>query len=181
MPKVVGGITNSLNYKGVRFSVLIDGRFGGKLLSQTNFNLYRIGLSKETLAGRENNSVIGPGVKADPANPGQYLPNDVGANPQTYYSAVRGNANIEPFIYKSDFVKLRQVTLGYDFTKYLARTKVVKGAVLSLVANNVAVLKKYVPNVDPEMMASTSDNLTGIEGNTMPLTRSLGLNLNVKF
>jgi outer membrane receptor protein involved in Fe transport len=48
LPKWVGGFTNTFNYKGVSFSFLIDFKLGGKVLSGTNFNAYRHGLSKET-------------------------------------------------------------------------------------------------------------------------------------
>lgn len=52
LPKYVGGITNTFNYKGLNFSFLIDFKLGGKMISGTNLNLFRHGLQKETLVGR---------------------------------------------------------------------------------------------------------------------------------
>jgi len=52
---------------------------------------------------------------------------------------------------------------------------------LSFVANNVLMLKKWMPNVDPESFSYTSDNVVGLESPSLPTTRSLGFNLNVKF
>jgi hypothetical protein len=49
------------------------------------------------------------------------------------------------------------------------------------VANNVAMLKKWVPNIDPESFGYTSDNLVGLESTGLPTTRSIGFNLNVKL
>jgi len=40
---------------------------------------------------------------------------------------------------------------------------------------------KHIPTVDPEAFASTSDSRLGYEQHTEPTTRTLGLNLNVKF
>jgi hypothetical protein len=57
----------------------------------------------------------------------------------------------------------------------------VKGMRLSFVANNVLMLKKWAPNIDPEAFSYTSDNVVGLESPSVPTTRSLGFNLNVKF
>jgi hypothetical protein len=42
-------------------------------------------------------------------------------------------------------------------------------------------LKKYVDNIDPESFGYSSDNLVGMESTGLPTTRSVGVNLNVKF
>ena len=60
-------------------------------------------------------------------------------------------------------------------------SSVIKGMRLSFVANNVLMLKKWVPNIDPEMFSYGSDNVVGLESPSVPTTRSLGFNLNVKF
>jgi hypothetical protein len=58
----------------------------------------------------------------------------------------------------------------------------VKGIRLSAVANNVAVLKKWTENMDPEQVNSASDNATGLDfWPSLPPTRSVGFNLNVRF
>jgi hypothetical protein len=94
---------------------------------------------------------------------------------------VRSQALIEPIVYNSGYWKLRQITLGYDFSKFLPEGFIIKGAKLSFVANNVLMLKKWVPNIDPESFGYSSDNLVGLESTGLPSTRSMGFNLNVKF
>ena len=44
------GINNSFKYKNFTLSFLIDGKFGGKVFSNTNFVAYVQGLAKETVA-----------------------------------------------------------------------------------------------------------------------------------
>jgi TonB-linked SusC/RagA family outer membrane protein len=185
LPKWTGGFTNTFTFKGVTASVLIDFKLGGKVLSGTNFNAYRHGLHKVTLVGREGGVldpqgndpgfVVGPGVN----EAGEV--NTVGAKAQDYYSVVRGSGLIEPVIYNAGYWKLRQISLGYDFTKFLPDAFPVKGVRLDIVANNVLMLKKWVPNVDPESFSYTSDNVVGLESPSVPTTRTLGFNLNVKF
>ncbi|MEJ7738765.1 MAG: SusC/RagA family TonB-linked outer membrane protein [Chitinophagaceae bacterium] len=174
LPKWVGGFTNSFNYKGITFSFLIDFKLGNKMLSGTNFNLYRHGLHKATLQGREG-GVTGEGVNAAGGK------NTAVAGVQPYWEVVRSQALIEPVVYDGGYWKLRQITIGYDFTKYLPQGGPVKGVRLNFVANNIAILKKWVDNIDPETFGYSSDNLIGMESTGLPSTRGLGLNLNIRF
>ncbi|WP_298356248.1 SusC/RagA family TonB-linked outer membrane protein [Runella sp.] len=174
LPKWVGGINNSFNYKGINLSFLIDFKLGNMMLSGTNFNAVRHGLNKMTLVGREG-GVLGVGVNEK----GEV--NAVKAPVQDYWSVVRSQALIEPIIYDGGYWKLRQITAGYDITKLLPKNFPVKSAKLSLVANNVLMLKKWVDNIDPESFGYSSDNLVGMESTGLPTTRSVGFNLNVKF
>ena len=175
LPKWVGGITNSFNYKGFSLSALIDFKLGNMMLSGTNFNLTRHGLHKMTLTGRDQGGIVGVGVNAA----GEV--NTVKANPQDYWSVVRSLALIEPVVYNGGYWTLRQITAGYDITRFIPKGLPLKSAKLSFVANNVLMLKKWIDNIDPETFGYSSDNLVGMESTGLPSTRSLGFNLNVKF
>lgn len=174
LPRWIGGINNSFNYKGLALSFLIDYRIGGKMLSGTNFNAVRHGLHKMTLQGREG-GVVGEGVNQK----GEV--NAVAAPVQAYWEIVRSQGLVEPVVYDAGFWKLRQISLGYDFTKFLPEKSPIRGVKLNVVANNVLMLKKWVDNIDPESFGYSSDNLVGMESTGLPTTRSLGFNLNVKF
>jgi TonB-linked SusC/RagA family outer membrane protein len=176
LPKWVGGITNSFSYKGINLSFLIDFKLGHKMISGTNHNAWRHGLHKATLVGREQNFVIGNGV-----NPNGEV-NQTKSGVQAYYETVRSQNIAEEFVYNAGLWQLRQITLGYDFTKFLpTNAKFIKGLRLNAVANNVAVIKKWVPNIHPEQFGFPSDNLVGLEATGLPVTRSIGFNLNVRF
>ncbi|MDR6562028.1 MULTISPECIES: SusC/RagA family TonB-linked outer membrane protein [unclassified Arcicella] len=175
LPKWVGGITNNFRYKDILFSFLIDFKLGGKMISGTNYNAWREGLHKGTLVGREQNYVIGEGVNS------KGEPNAVKTPLQSYYETIRANNIAEEFVYDSGFWKLRQITIGYDFTKKLPKNWFIKGIKLNAVANNVLMIKKWVPNLDPEQFGFSSDNLVGLESTGLPTSRSIGFNLNVKF
>lgn len=174
LPKWVGGFTNAFNYKGISLSFLIDFKLGNKMLSGTNFNLYRHGLHKATLQGREG-GIVGDGVNESGGK------NTVVAKVQPFWEIVRSQALIESVIYNGGYWKLRQMSLGYDFTKYLPQTWPVKGVRLNFVANNIAILKKWVDNIDPETFGYSSDNLIGMESTGLPSTRGMGFNVNIRF
>ncbi len=184
LPKWFGGITNTFNYRGIALSFLIDYKFGNKMISGTNRNLIRHGLHKMTLEGRTPTSIgmIGQGVVqgVDQNAPTSFTPNSTTVSYQTYYETLVARI-AEPMVYNAGFVKLRQVTLGYDFTRFLPKTFFIKGVRLNAIANNVAILKKWVPNIDPEQFGFSSDNVTGLESTGLPTTRSIGFNLNARF
>ncbi len=52
---------------------------------------------------------------------------------------------------------------------------------VSVIVNNVWLIKKHINNLDPEAEVSVSDNFQGMENHTLPTTRSYGINLNVKL
>ncbi len=175
LPKWTGGFLNSFSYKGINLSVFIDYKLGNKMLSGTNFNAIRHGLHKMTLEGRESGYVVGDGVNAaGDVNTAQ-------APVQTYWEHLRSQQIVEAVIYNGGFWKLRQVTLGYDFTKFLPAKWPVKGVKLDFVASNLLIIKKWVDNIDPETVGYGIDGMVGLESPGVPTTRSFGLNLNIKF
>jgi hypothetical protein len=149
------------------------------MLSGTALNGLRQGFSKASLVGRRDgeNGITFPGVY-DNGQPNT----SVVTNLQSFYGTYRGQNILDPFVFKSDFVKLRNITLSYNFTSLIgSRLKFVKGLTLSASCRNVAIIKKYVPDIDPESVASSGDFRVGYEQSALPTTRNYGVNLNVKF
>lgn len=173
LPKWWGGFYNSFNFKNLSFSFLIDYKLGHKLISGTHTNAYRHGLDKETLVGREQGFVVGDGV-----NPNGEV-NTVQTPVQRFYETIRSFRGSEQSVFNAGSWQLRQMNLGYDFN--LPANKHIRGLRLSIVANNVAILKKWVPHIHPDQNALIGDTEAGLEATGLPVTRSIGGNLNVKF
>jgi TonB-linked SusC/RagA family outer membrane protein len=169
VPKVYGsaidpwtmGITNSFRFGQFNLSFLIDGKFGGKIFSNTNFVAYVQGLAKETLVGRDQ------------------LFGTEGDQPATYYGNW-ANADQGKFVYDASFIKFRQLIFGYDFSTKPFHNKI-HGLRLSFVARNLFTIMKHTPNVDPESNYSASVYSQGLESAAVPYSRTAGLNLNIKF
>lgn len=180
--KLTGGWNNHFSYKNFSLAFLIDFKFGAKLFSGTNYSLVGNGLHEKTLQGRENNgkgAIIGQGVKLD--DNGNYVKNDVEISAQEYWSGIVNNNIGEEFIYNASFIKLRELSFGYDFpANILSKLKVVKGLNVSLVGRNLWTIMKHTDNIDPES-AYNNSNGQGLELNGYPATRSVGFNVNVKF
>lgn len=172
--KWIGGVTNTFTYKSLSLLIQVDGKFGGKVFSSTALNGLRSGMSQASLVGRSG--VVFDGVLPSGAQ------NTLAVAPQTFYANYRSQNIGDPFVFSSDFIKLRNITLTYDLTRFMSnKVKFVKGLTVSAFCRNAALLMKHIPTVDPEAFASTSDSRLGYEQHTEPTTRTFGLNLNVKF
>ena len=167
------GFSNTFECHNFTLSFLIDAKFGGKMFSMTNAHTYSFGRHIGTLPGRAEGFVIGEGVKADGVTP-----NDVKVDPMTYYMAKA--AVTEEFVYDASFIKLREISFGYKFPIKLVRKMGLSGLSVSLVGRNLLNIYDKVPMVDPESTYNNSDG-QGFESYGLPVTRSFGFNLNVKF
>ncbi|RVU00964.1 SusC/RagA family TonB-linked outer membrane protein [Mucilaginibacter limnophilus] len=159
--KWIGGITNTFNYKQFSLSFLIDGKFGGKIYSTSNYYGYIFGLHKATLENRTGNF----GTDAKPINAA------------TYYSTLANNVS-KLFVQDASFIKFRSINFSYNLPDNLFNGAV-KTATISLVGRNLFYIMKKTDNIDPE--SSYSAYAQGIESGGLPTTRTYGLNLSVKF
>jgi TonB-linked SusC/RagA family outer membrane protein len=165
------GLTNNFQFGAFGLSILVDGKFGGHIYSGTNALAYRYGLHKETLVGRET-GIIGEGVtEAGTAN-------TVVVNAQKWYGNLYNFA--EPFVYSSDFIKLRQLILSYTIPAHVFAGTPFKSINVSIVGRNLWTIMKHTPIIDPEA-AYTNSNAQGQEFAGLPPTRTLGLNVSMKF
>jgi outer membrane receptor protein involved in Fe transport len=172
LPTVYGGLRNDFNLGDFNLSFLIDYNYGNKILSATSwYGLYR-GLDKRTLVGREGGITTGVTTGGSP--------NTVTANAQSYYQRLATISRNN--VLDGDYIKLRQVSLGYTFSeRALGNIPLFSAIQVSLVGRNLLTLMKKSGNIDPEAGFNASINYAGIEGTSLPSTRSLGINVNFKF
>ncbi|MDB5119863.1 MAG: TonB-dependent receptor plug [Sphingobacteriales bacterium] len=173
IPKYTGGWINSFTYKKLRVAAQVDFKADFKIMSNSNLNFLRQGLSKQSLAGREG-GIVYEGFNADGT------PNTTSVDAQAFYTNYRTTNIATPFIYDGSFIRFRTLSLGYDLSS-LVKKSFVKNVNLSASVNNLWLITKHIDNLDPEAQVSSSDNLQGIETHTLPTTRTFGLNLNIKL
>ncbi|PWS27304.1 SusC/RagA family TonB-linked outer membrane protein [Pedobacter yonginense] len=153
--KWFAGWNNEFNYKGLTLSVLLDGKWGGKVFSATDYYGYVFGLHQATLENRDA----------------------LGVNAATYYSTFANNVS-KQFVQDASFIKFRQMTLGYNFPAKLFNNKI-QGLNVSLVGRNLFILMKKTDNIDPE--SSYNATFPGLELGGVPPVRTFGINLSVKL
>ena len=175
-----GGFLNEFSYQNFRLSVLLDGQYGGIIYSQTHHKMTEQGKLKHTLAGREEGYIIGDGVvqNAD----GTYSPNTTKVLPVAYYAEYYRRANVEANSFDASYLKLREVRLEYNLpAALLTRTKALTGATIGLYGRDLAMWTKF-PMFDPETAALNGGTLLpGVEIGQLPSTRTMGVNLTLRF
>lgn len=180
------GITNSVNYKGLTLSFLIDIQKGGSLFSLDRYYGLATGLYADTTplndkgnpvrsSNADGGGYVYPGVLADGT------PNAIRVSGENYglFGYRRNPSSL--FIYDASYVKLREVTITYKLPISLfGGSQFIKGATLSVVGRNLWIISKNLPYADPED-GITSGNITGFQSGVYPSVREIGGSLKFSF
>ena len=168
-PRFIMGWNHTFSYKGFTLYFLLDWRYGGEVLSQTQAEMDLYGVSQVTALARDRGYVTLEGQQID--------------NVKGFYkNIVGGRAGVtEYYMYDATNLRLREVSLNYTFPKkWMQKTKVLKDLQLAFVARNLCFLYKKAP-FDPDLVLSTGNDNQGIEVFGMPTTRSLGFTVKCEF
>lgn len=157
------GWNNTLIYKDFSFYLLLDGKIGGKVISLTQSEMDKYGLSERSAVARtKNNGII-------------RLEDGQEVSAKDYYEAI-GGAQVD-CAYDATNVRVREISLGYTFLDIFGPGKSI---VVSVIARNLGFIYKKAP-VDPDISVSAANGASGIESFTLPTTRSFGINLKLSF
>ncbi|TSD64063.1 SusC/RagA family TonB-linked outer membrane protein [Inquilinus sp. KBS0705] len=180
LPKYTGGFTNNVTYKGVTLGFSIDFQYGGKFVSVTQQNLAGSGLATATVGLNEN----GKPRRDDPSTGGGTLvkgahedgtPNTTFVDTRTLYESVY-SAIWEKWTYDATYVKLREVSVGYNLPKKWFGKVPLQTARFSVVSQNPWLIYTKAKGIDPSQLQTSF-----YEGGQLPATRTLGFNLNLTF
>ncbi len=189
LPDFTGGMFNRLTYRNFELAFTIDYQIGGQFMSISRMFGAYAGLTSETVGNNdrgipmrnspsEGGGLTFGGVFADGT------PNDIYLTADQYWKSLFGVS--EQWIYDATFVKVREMRLGYNFpSSMLDKTKFIKGASLALVANNPFLLYSKVDGIDPSEISGDQvearNNGSWVESGNLPGTRSLGVDIRLKF
>ncbi len=183
-PDWTGGINNSLSWKGINLSFLFSFRKGGEVFDIARWQRYQTGTGAET--DMRYKEVIFKGVRnvGTLDNP-EYVPNDIpvelGAT-EFYRNAFRYRLASENNGFQdASWIRLQNVTLGYNLPKGLVGRTPFQNIGLSVSANNLWVTTPFV-GFDPEASTyGSGSNAYGYVGTNVPTTRSIYFGLNVSL
>lgn len=168
------GWNNNIQIDRFNIGLLISGKFGGKVVSQTESMLDGWGVSKRTGEARDKGYVEINGIKG--TTPVTQI------NPFDYYAEGAGtggrNGILEPYVYDRTNIRVSQLNIAYDFD--VKKLKPISGLSLSLVGQNLFILYKKAP-FDPELAMSTNNYSQSLDNFNVPATRTYGFNIKVTF
>ena len=180
MPDWKGGFGTSVKWKGLTFSVSFDGQHGGHVYSYSNALLGSRGKGTVSLPGRYDGLVLN-GVNQLPD--GNYVRNTYRtADITEYYGLAYAFQNAEQNFVSTQFLKLRELRLDYEFPKkWLSKTRIIKGLVLSVYGRDLFCWSDF-PGWDPEGAFMRGESIVpGFEIAQMPGTRAFGGSIKITF
>jgi len=164
LPKVITGITNNFKYKNWDLNIFFNGNFGQYLYSNTANAFFTAG----TLASGRN------------------VTKDVPTSGESNLNAPDVSTR---FLYDASFLRLQNVTLGYNLT---VKPKWLSALRLYVTGQNLFVITNY-PGQDPEVNTSkplgslsaagtnTGIPTVGIDYTSYPKTRTYTIGINATF
>jgi hypothetical protein len=171
MPKGMFGWSNTLSYKNINLSFLIDATYGGKIFMGS----INMGTSNGTLALTEGHR--DGGLVVDGVSQSDGTVNDVAITSEQYWKGISGIN--EAFVYDATNIRFRELTLGYTLPSSLLSKTPFKTIKAGVVARNLFMISSKTEGFDPEAGYSSASSAVGAEYASMPTMRSIGFS--VKF
>lgn len=183
-PRFTTQITNTLTYKALSLSFLVDFRVGGKVVNGNDLYATSVGTSLRTTDRYKQ--VVFDGVVASTSPDGTtYAPNTRQVElTQAYYQNILAAVGT-PFVEDGSWTRLRYATLSYSLpTALLSRTTFLKAIELNVTGRNLILLTKY-SGADPETAAAGSGvrggGSNGFDYGNVPATRGVDMGLRITF
>lgn len=173
-PKFIAGWNNTFTVKNFVIGVLIDGKFGGKVLSITEGYMDQLGVSEASGVARDNGGNVA--LSNTITNTGQKWSGTVDA--AAYYKAIGGKTPAGAgYIYDATAIRLREFSISYRLP---LQNSTIKTLTLGVIGNNLFFFKKDAP-FDPEQVSGINPGGVGIDAFGLPAYRSLGFSLKCSF
>ncbi|HEY8658830.1 MAG TPA: TonB-dependent receptor [Hanamia sp.] len=173
IPNVVAGFNTSVSFKGFTLDVVLQGQFGGKLV-----NVQKEDLQNPISFQNQEKSVL-TNVWSTTNTSGTIPARGWYGNP--YGGFVNSN-----FVESSDYVKLRNVTLGYNVPARFLKKLRMSSVNAYINAQNILTFTKYT-GIDPEVgnyrnNGAIGKNATrGLDFNAYPNVKIVTVGFNISF
>jgi len=163
-PDFIFGITNNFSWKNLTLSVFFQGSYGNDIFNATRIDtegMFDTKNQTETVLNRWKR----PGMISDVPRAGN----------------INNSRNSTRFVEDGSYIRLKTLTLSYNFDRKLIKPLGVEGLSVYATTNNLFTLTKY-RGYDPELnMGGNSATQLGIDFGTYPQTRSFIFGLNLSF
>ncbi len=188
LPKYTGGWQNTFSWKGLDLSAMIDFQSGGQFFSWTKMLSVKSGQDAITAALNDKGKNIrdpladGGGVKVTGISASTHQEVTAYVNPRTYYRNTLGSKIYEEWLFDASYIKMREISLGYTFSKEKIAKLPFRSLRLAFITRNPFMIYQKAPKgINPAELATGASSLNWLETGQLATTRSYGLNLNVSF
>ncbi|HLS95487.1 MAG TPA: SusC/RagA family TonB-linked outer membrane protein [Sphingobacterium sp.] len=179
LPRAVGGLTNTFNYKNWMLDFTVDYRFGGQMVSENLKYAMSAGQLENTLEYRET------GVTLDGVNENTGEKNDVHLSAAEYYmNTFAWGANSwseKGAVYDNSYIKMREMSISYRIPSSVTTKLRINNLRVSLLGRNLFYFYRTLKNLDPESPVGNQWWSQGVDVGSNAATRSYGISLNANF
>ena len=188
VPKFTGGFINTFKIWKFDLRAMIDFQSGGQFFSWTKMLAVKSGQAAETAALNDKGFNVrdplasGGGVKVTGISgaTGQEVTAYVDA--RSYFRNTIGTRIYEEWLFDASYIKLREISFGYNLSNQLLNKTPFKSAKISLIARNPAMIWQKAPKgLEPSELSYGSGSVSWLEKGEFQTVRSYGVNLNLSF
>ena len=181
-PKHIVGLTNTVSYKNITLSVLMERKKGGQIYSRNVADMRLRGVVKETAefprydqSGVLQKPYLFDGVLSDGT------PNTYKVSAEQYWGTSGKFVAAEGYIMETTWFRIREASITYTIPASLLSRTPFGNAELSVFGRNLYLHSPNYPHLDPEQNALGISNAQGLEFNALPATRNIGVGLKLNF
>jgi len=188
LPRFTGGWQNSVTWKQFDLSAAIDFQSGGQFFSWTKMLAVKSGQAAETAAINDKGKNIrdpldqGGGIKVSGISAATGHETTAYVNARSYYRNTIGSKVYEAWLEDASYIRMREMRLGYTFSKAGIPSLPFKSVNLALIARNAFMIWQKAPKgLNPAELATGATSLNWLETGQLATARSYGLNLTISF
>lgn len=171
-PDWLAGLNNTFRYGPFSLSFFFDMKKGGDIENNVDGYGYSYGTAIAT-ENREDRIV--PGVKESDGKP-----NDVVTTGQDYFRRINGIT--EAVIQDGTYIKLRNLSIGYEVSKNILTHMPFRSLALIVTGRNLWIYSPHFTGADPEVSSFGSNNASqGLYSFSTPTSRSVNFTVRVGF
>jgi TonB-linked SusC/RagA family outer membrane protein len=172
-PDFTLGWNNTFSYKNWSMGFLINGVFGGKVVSQTESMLDGYGSSKRSGEARDNGGYMDFAAAREDGTA-------VTLTAEEWYTGIGGrNGVLNEYVYDRTNIRFTQFSLNYNIP-VRALNWPLKSASVGLIGQNLFFFYKKAP-YDPELTMNSGRDSQALDNFNLPSTRTYGFNIKVNF
>jgi TonB-linked SusC/RagA family outer membrane protein len=161
-PKFTYGMTNTMSYRGISLSVLIQGTYGNDIFDASRMEM-------EGMYDGKNQSTV--------VLDRWQVPGQITSVPKSKFKML----NSTYFVEDGSYLRVKDITLSYSFPSSMLSKIGIKRLQTYVTANNLYTITNY-KGMDPEVNQwGNSGSVQGIDWGTYPQSKSFIIGLNIEF
>jgi len=173
------GWSNTVRWKNLSLSFLLDIKKGGMMSNGTRGSLYFFGNHADQESREPDDLYVFQGVKQSDGSP-----NDIqvikGDNWYFYGEGCTYGGPGGQFVEDAGWIRLREISLGYEFKDLRLGNEIIKSLSIYVSGRNLWLNTKY-NGIDPESSLLGSSNAQGVDYYNMPGSKGVTVGLRMSF